>query len=126
MSDLDALALETLAIVDRFNDAFERQDLDAIAELLTEDCVFESTGPAPDGTRFAGRSAVVALFGDFFASATSRTFESEDVFAAGYRATVRWVHRWVDFDGNEGHVRGVDVFTVHEGRVAEKLSYVKG
>ena len=35
------------------------------------------------------------------------------------------VTRWrYYFDG--GHVRGVDVFTVRDGRVAEKLSYVKG
>jgi hypothetical protein len=34
---------------------------------------------------------------------------------------VRWRYRW---DG--GHVRGVDVFRVRDGRVAEKCSYVKG
>ena len=29
-------------------------------------------------------------------------------------------------DGTPGHVRGVDVFRVRDGKVAEKLSYVKG
>jgi hypothetical protein len=29
-----------------------------------------------------------------------------------------------DWDG--GHVRGIDVFTVRDGLVAEKLAYVKG
>jgi len=38
---------------------------------------------------------------------------------------VRWIYRWVR-DGQEGHVRGVDVFRVRDGKVAEKLSYVKG
>ena len=33
----------------------------------------------------------------------------------------RWRYEW---DG--GHVRGVDVFRVRDGKVAEKLSYVKG
>jgi len=32
----------------------------------------------------------------------------------------------VDADGKPGHVRGVDVFRVREGKVAEKLAYVKG
>ena len=29
-------------------------------------------------------------------------------------------------DGMPGHIRGVDVFRVRGGKVAEKLSYVKG
>ncbi len=35
------------------------------------------------------------------------------------------VARW-RYDYGDGHVRGVDLFTVRDGRVAEKLSYVKG
>jgi len=35
------------------------------------------------------------------------------------------VYSWVK-DGTRGHVRGVDVFRVRAGLVAEKLSYVKG
>ena len=35
------------------------------------------------------------------------------------------IYRWMR-DGQEGHVRGVDVFRVRDGKVAEKLSYVKG
>jgi len=35
------------------------------------------------------------------------------------------VQRWrYDWDG--GHVRGVDLFMVRDGRIAEKRSYVKG
>ena len=52
-------------------------------------------------------------------------FEAEETFAAGDRCVVRWVYHWVR-DGQPGHVRGVDVFRVRDGKVAEKLSYVKG
>jgi hypothetical protein len=38
---------------------------------------------------------------------------------------VRWVYHWVR-DGVPGHVRGVDVFLLRDGKVAEKRSYVKG
>ena len=48
-------------------------------------------------------------------------FTTEDVIEAGDRVVARWRY---DFGG--GHVRGVDVFTVRDGLVAEKLSYVKG
>ena len=39
----------------------------------------------------------------------------------GDRLVARWRYEWAG-----GHVRGVDVFRVRDGRVAEKLSYVKG
>jgi hypothetical protein len=40
---------------------------------------------------------------------------------AGDRAAVRW-----RFDWGDGHIRGIDLFKVRDGKVAEKLSYVKG
>ena len=48
-------------------------------------------------------------------------FTTEEVIDAGDRVVTRWRY---DFDG--GHVRGVDVFRVRDGLVAEKFSYVKG
>jgi hypothetical protein len=50
----------------------------------------------------------------------------EEIFTAGDRAIVRWTHPWEHSDGERGHVRGIDVFRVVDGKVAEKLSYVKG
>jgi len=32
----------------------------------------------------------------------------------------------VSDDGSPGHVRGVDVFRIRAGKIAEKRSYVKG
>ena len=48
------------------------------------------------------------------------------MFEAGDRCVVRWVFRWQEADGRPGHVRGVDLFRVRDGKVAEKLVYVKG
>jgi hypothetical protein len=48
------------------------------------------------------------------------------MFACGDRAVVGWTYRWVDENGKAGHIRGVDMFRVRDGKVAEKLSYVKG
>lgn len=117
---------ETLAVISRFNEAFNRHDVDAIMAAMTDDCVFESTGPAPDGGRFAGQAAVRAVWESFFGGSPTAHFEAEDVFAAGDRCTVRWLYRWTNADGSAGHVRGVDVFRVRDGKVAEKLAYVKG
>lgn len=115
----------TLAIIDAFNAAFNRHDVDAIMALMTEDCLFDSTRPPPDGEALTGQAAVRIFWEAFFARSPAARFETEEAFAAGDRAVVRWVYHW-ERDGVPGHVRGVDLFRVRGGRVAEKRSYVKG
>lgn len=61
-----------------------------------------------------------------FDTAAERTFHGGELVTFGDRAVMRWQWRWVDTAGNAGHVGGVDVSRVREGKVAEKLSYVKG
>ena len=121
----DPTAAATLDVVDRFNAAFNRHDVDAVMALMTPDCVFDSTRPPPDGERLEGHDAVRAFWEAFFARSPHARFETEEVFAAGDRAVVRWTYHWLR-DGTPGHVRGIDVFRVRDGKVAEKLSYVKG
>lgn len=119
-------AQATHVVVDRFNDAFSEQDLDALSELITDDCVFDTTEPAPDGTRFVGREAVLGAWQAFFQSSPDAMFDTEEIFACGDRCVVRWRYTWDPGDAKRGHVRGVDLFRVQGGLVAEKLSYVKG
>jgi ketosteroid isomerase-like protein len=57
---MDTEAARTLTAVHRFNDAFNRHDVAAIMALMTEDCVFDSTRPPPDGERIVGQAAVGA------------------------------------------------------------------
>jgi ketosteroid isomerase-like protein len=122
----DSSTTTTRAVIEQFNDAFSRRDVGAIMALMTDDCVFENTFPAPDGERFEGQAAVQAFWTTFFRTSPRATFTFEEVFAADDRAVVRWRYRWVDDGERPGHVRGVDIFRVRDGRVAEKLSYVKG
>jgi ketosteroid isomerase-like protein len=116
----------TLDVIDRFNEAFNRHDVEGIMALMTNDVVFENTSPRPDGERYEGQESVRGFWEQLFASSPNARFDSEDIFAGGDRCTVRWVYNWVDGEGKQGHVRGVDVFRVRDGKVAEKLSYVKG
>ena len=119
--------LETLLTIDRFNIAFNSHDVDKIMALMTADCVFENTSPIPDGSRYQGAKAVRGFWEDFFLNSPQAHFESEEVFACGDRAVVRCLYRWgPDAENAPGHIRGVDVFRVVNGQVAEKLSYVKG
>ena len=107
-----------------FNAAFGRGDVDAIMACMTEDCVFESTGPSPDGVRHEGAAAVRAVWEELFTRTPEPRFSQEESFITGDRAVQRWRFDW----GGEspGHVRGVDVMRLRDGLVCEKLSYVKG
>ena len=114
-------AANTRAVIDRFNQIFNAHDVDGVMAMMTDDVVFENTSPTPDGTRYEGQAAVRGFWEEFFASSPNAAFEAEDMFVAGDRCLVRWTYSWGD-----GHIRGVDVFKVRDGKVAEKLSYVKG
>jgi ketosteroid isomerase-like protein len=115
----------TLDVVQRFNDAINRHDGAAVAALLTDDTVFENTAPAPDGTRLVGKAAVAAYWERWFVNNPDARFEAEDVVVAGDRCTVQWVYRKMR-DGKPWHLRGMDLLTVRDGKIAAKLAYVKG
>lgn len=114
------------ATIARFGTAFDQQDLDTVMALMTDDCVFESTSPSPDGARFEGAAAVRAEWEKLFAGTDDPRFETEETVVLGDRAVVRWQYSWREASGERGHVRGVDVLRLRDGKVAEKLSYVKG
>lgn len=117
---------EVVALVGAFNRAFNQQDIEAVMALMADDCVFENTYPPPDGTRHVGRQAVRESFAGFFRSSPGAMFEMEELVALGDRCAVRWLYRWGNSGGEAGHVRGIDLFRVRDGKIAEKLSYVKG
>jgi steroid delta-isomerase-like uncharacterized protein len=113
-------------LIERFNEAFNAHDPAGMMALMADDPVFENTYPPPEGTRFRGRAAVKGFWEEFFRASPKAQIEIEEMFVCDERGIQRWVYRWVDEQGVEGFVRGVDVFRFHEGRIAEKLSYVKG
>ena len=115
------MSTSTASTVEAFNDAFGRHDVDAVMALMTDDCVFENTLPTPDGERHVGQQAVRKFWQRFFSDSPNASFETEEMVVSGDRAVVRW-----RFDWGKGHIRGIDLFKVRDGKVAEKLSYVKG
>ena len=123
---LESQTASTLAVVEAFNEAFNRHDVDAIMNAMIDDCVFEGTGPVPDSARFQGQVEVRAGWERLLSSFPRAYFETEDIFAHGDRCVGRWIYTLVDGDGNPGRLRGVDVFRVRDGKIAEKCSYVKG
>src|ERR1700751_1872506 len=105
----------TRTAVERFNEAFNRHDVDALAKLLTEDTVFEDTSPAPDGRRIVGKAAVAEFWREWFVRNADARFETEELIVCGNRATVLWIYRKMR-NRQPWHLRGVDVFTVLDGK----------
>lgn len=104
----------------RFHESLNAHDIDAVADRITSDCVFEDTTP-PDGTRYAGRDAVLDAVRRFFAESPTAHFDIEELVTTGDRAMPQWRYAWAD-----GHVRGVDVIRIRDGQLAETFAYVKG
>jgi len=93
--------------------------------LMSDDVILDGTTP-PDGERIEGIDAVRAFLEDVFRSAPNALVETEQIIEAGDRCIV--LCRYI-FDRNSpeaGHVRSVDVYKVRDGKITEKLSYVKG
>jgi ketosteroid isomerase-like protein len=106
-------------VVRRFNAAWAAHDLAAALALTSDDCVFESTAP-PDGQRWTARAEIRAAWQPIFDDLAS-TFTVEETIEAGPRVVQRWRYDWAG-----GHVRGVDIFTVKDEQITEKVAYVKG
>ena len=122
MSKLEA----AIRVVLTFNEAFNRHDVAGMMQLMSDDCIFENTYPAPDGQVYAGKEAVARFWQDFFRESPHAHIDIEEIFGMGNRCIMRWKYNWMDDAGKETHVRGVDIFKVEGDLISEKLSYVKG
>ena len=127
MSPISMSKIEAaVRLVLEFNEAFNRHDVAGMMQLMSDDCIFENTAPAPDGTVVSGKEAVTQFWVDFFRQSPQAHIEIEEIFGLGLRCVMRWRYTWGDETGTTGHVRGVDIFRIRNGVICEKLSYVKG
>jgi len=121
---MDGTDHETKTVVSEFLAAFNRRDVDGIMALMSDDCIYESPSPAPDGTQLIGQQAVRKAWEQLFQGRPDVVFDGEETFIAGDRAVARWIMRWTA-DGKEQHVRGLDIFRVEGGKITNKLAYLK-
>lgn len=115
-----------MRLVLEFSEAFNRHDIAGMLQLVSNDCVFETTHPAPDGTRCVGKEAIAQHLQDFFRESPHARLEIEEIFGVGTRCVMRYRYNWIDAAGNAGHISSIDVYQVKNHLISEKLSYVKG
>jgi len=116
------LSEKTLELMQRFNGAFQQHDPSALVNLVAEDCVMEHPSPPPNGTRYDGRAACLAIWQDIARDRDGR-FEIENTIAFGDRAIILWRYRWGTDDS--ASVRGVNITRVRDGQIVEALGYLK-
>jgi ketosteroid isomerase-like protein len=109
---------DTTTVIDQYNAAFLERAPDKLVDLIAEDCVMESTGPAPDGNRWTGYDECLAGWQQL-ASDPAIQFSVEHVDVDGDRAVIRWrVTGTLDY-------RGVNLMRVRDGKIVEALGYGK-
>ena len=114
------------SLLERFADAWNRHDLDALMSMMTDDCVFEaSAGPEVVGQRSEGRQAVRAAYAAVFETFPDAHWGGARHFVAGDRGVSEWTFTGTRKDGHRVEVAGCDLFTFRDGRIAIKNSYRK-
>jgi steroid delta-isomerase-like uncharacterized protein len=113
-------------LLNEFGAAFNRHDLDALMSMMTDDCVFDaSAGDTVDGERHRGQAAVRAAFADVMAQYPDAQWADARHVVAGDRALSEWTFKGTRTDGTRVEVRGCDVFTLRDGKIAIKDSFRK-
>jgi ketosteroid isomerase-like protein len=120
-----SMADDSVRIVQAFNDATNRHDIDAMLALVSDDILFESTAP-PDGERLVGKSSVRQVWEGIFRESPNARVETEDLIVCADRCIALVCYVFDHENPDAGHVRAVDVLRVEHGKISEKLSYVKG
>ncbi len=78
MSPIRMSKLESaIRIVLEFNEAFNRHDIPGMLKLMSEECIFENTAPAPDGAVYSGKEVITRYWQDFFRESPQAQIEIE-------------------------------------------------
>jgi ketosteroid isomerase-like protein len=111
---------QTRALVEAYDDAWNRQDLDAIDALQTDDVVFENHTACE---RAEGAAAVRAHIGGIFERWPTLRFRGRRLYVADDFAVSEWTATATRPDGTQLEWDGVDVFPLRDGKIARKDVY---
>jgi steroid delta-isomerase-like uncharacterized protein len=107
-------------LIAAYDDAWNRQDLDAVASMHTDDVVFENHTA---GERAEGAAAVRSHIGRIFESWPSLRFANRRLYVSDSFAVSEWTATATRSDGATIEWDGVDVFPLRDGKIARKDVY---
>lgn len=115
-----------IELLQAFNDAWNRHDIDALMACMADDCVFHGVaGPDLLGRSFIGREAVREGFQLAWQTFPDAQWVDGDHFVVGDRGVSESTFRGTRADGDRIEARMVDVFTFRGGKIAVKNAYRK-
>ncbi|SOY60805.1 nuclear transport factor 2 family protein [Cupriavidus taiwanensis] len=115
-----------IELLQAFNDAWNRHDIDALMACMADDCVFHGVaGPDLLGRSFVGREAVREGFQLAWQTFPDAQWVDGDHFVVGDRGVSESTFRGTRADGARIEARMVDVFTFRGGKIAVKNAYRK-
>ncbi len=121
MTDFDAAAF-----IDRFNRVWDAHDVDGIADMFTDDVIFEASfGTKPYGARAVGRDAAKTLAAAVFEQVPDLHFaEIRRAVTPGF-IVVESTTTGTPVGGKPYEAHIVDLLTLRDGKIAAKRSYRK-
>ena len=110
----------------RFNAVWQDHDLEGIADMFTDDAVFEASfGPEPYGQRAVGKEAATRLAASVFERIPDVRFQEIRRFATSDFAVIESVQSGTSNEGKPFEAHIVDLLTLRDGKIAAKRTYRK-
>lgn len=108
--------------LDRFGEAWSRQDPEAIARCLHRDCVYSPSLAAELGGKFEGAEAVLAGIELMWEHDAGSTATFGDEIETGELIVRTWTYHFDD----QPDEHGIDIFSFRDGLLLSKDAYRKG
>jgi ketosteroid isomerase-like protein len=124
--DKSAAPTVTVEMLASFSDAWNRHDVEALMEFMSEDCVFQTAaGPEACGTRISGRAAVREAFASAWKVIADAQWINGVHFVHGAFGASQWTFTGTAADGSRIETDGIDVFTFKADKIALKNVFRK-
>ncbi len=114
------------AFLCRFAEIWQNHDVDGIAEMFTEDAIFEASfGPEAHGERAVGKDAATRLAASVFERVPDVAFALIRHHVTPTFAVVEQVQSGTPVGGARFETDIVDLLTLRDGKIAAKRTYRK-
>lgn len=110
--------------VQHFLQVWSSHDVDAIMNLMTDDCEFEPSSRAW-GTHYQGTAAVRSAIEGLFKLAPDIQWRVVRYFAVGDEIVIEVLATGTDDKGEPFEIPACDLLTLKDGKIASKRAYRK-
>jgi len=116
----------TVAFLQAFSNALNNHDIDAVMEMMTDDCVFNAVaGPELQGKSFVGQAEVRQGLEAAWKNASDACWVDAEHHVIGDKGFSESTYKGTAADGARTEARMIDAFTFREGKIAVKNAFRK-